>query len=144
MRSLPHIFPNFVHISRSKLGTLRLLGLPLVQLADLPVGPGPLCALPRRRFGFSQDSFKSCFIFIFIFILLFEQVNVFRDVVSEAEVRRFCRESRYLRLERGCSLEVEYTGGGSSTSLQNGLEDPDSDALYYLVLRAVDRSVRNI
>ncbi|XP_023326966.1 NEDD8-activating enzyme E1 regulatory subunit isoform X2 [Eurytemora carolleeae] len=64
-----------------------------------------------------------------------------RDVVSEADVRRFCRESRYLRLERGCSLEAEYTGGGSSTSLQNGLEDPDSDALYYLVLRAVDRYI---
>ena len=71
--------------------------------------------------------------YIFFIVLLF------RDVVSEADVRRFCRESRYLRLERGCSLEAEYTGGGSSISLQNGLEDPDSDALYYLVLRAVDR-----
>ena len=62
-----------------------------------------------------------------------------REAVSEAEVRRFCRESRFLRLERGCSLEAEYTGAGAAASLQAGLEDPDSDALYYLVLRAADR-----
>jgi len=70
---------------------------------------------------------------------LVESSNIPRDLVTEKDVRRFCRESRYLRLERGCSLETEYSGAGSSGSLQAGLEDPDSDALYYLVLRAVDR-----
>jgi len=70
---------------------------------------------------------------------LIESCNMPRDLVTEAEVRRFCRESRFLRLERGCSLETEYSGAGSNVSLQNGLEDPDSDALYYLVLRSVDR-----
>jgi len=70
---------------------------------------------------------------------LVEALNIPRETVSEAEVRRFCRESRFLRLERGCSLATEYSGQGSTNSLQAGLEDPDSDALYYLVLRAVDR-----
>jgi len=70
---------------------------------------------------------------------LVESSNVPRDLVSEPDVRRFCRESRYLKLERGCSLETEYSGAGCRNSLQAGLEDPDSDALYYLVLRAVDR-----
>eukprot|EP00088_Acartia_fossae_P003594 TRINITY_DN1151_c0_g1_i3.p1 TRINITY_DN1151_c0_g1~~TRINITY_DN1151_c0_g1_i3.p1 ORF type:complete len:546 (+),score=123.06 TRINITY_DN1151_c0_g1_i3:56-1693(+) len=68
-----------------------------------------------------------------------ESINIPRDLVTESEVRRFCKESRYIRLERGCSLETEYNGGGNLQSLQCGLEDPDSDALYYLVLRAVDR-----
>lgn len=65
--------------------------------------------------------------------------NRSREVITETEVRRFCRESRFLRFERGCSLEAEYSGAGSTSSLQAGLEDPDSDALYYLVLRAADR-----
>jgi len=68
-----------------------------------------------------------------------ESANRSRDVITETEVRRFCRESRFLRLERGCSLEAEYSGSASTQALQMGLEDPDSDAIYYLVLRAVDR-----
>jgi len=70
---------------------------------------------------------------------IIESNNISRDLVTEAEVRRFCKESRYIRLERGCSLIAEYGGEGNDSSLQAGLEDPDSDALYYLVLRAVDR-----
>jgi len=70
---------------------------------------------------------------------LIESSNLPKDMVTEAEVRRFCRESRFLRVERGCSLETEYSGSGLTGSLQSGLEDTDSDALYYLVLRAVDR-----
>ena len=70
---------------------------------------------------------------------LSESLSLSRDTVIEAEVRRFCREARFMRLERGCSLEAEYSGQGQTTSLQAGLEDPDSDALNYLVLRAVDR-----
>merc|ERR1719312_1351970 len=57
------------------------------------------------------------------------------DTISDIEVRRFCREARYLRVLRGSSLGREF----SSSSLSQHLEDPESDVLYYLVLRAVDQ-----
>ena len=57
------------------------------------------------------------------------------ETISELEVKRFCREARYLRVLKGSSLSTEFT----SSNLSNHLEDPDSDVLYYLVLRAVDQ-----
>ena len=56
------------------------------------------------------------------------------DLIPELEVKRFCRESRHIRIQRGSSLGREF----SSTNLSQQLEDPESDVLYYLVLRAVD------
>merc|ERR1712029_1288951 len=57
------------------------------------------------------------------------------DSISDVEIRRFCRESRYLRVLRGASLGKEF----KSSNLSQLLEDPESDVLYYLVLRAVDQ-----
>ena len=57
------------------------------------------------------------------------------ETISETEIRRFCREARFLRVQRGSSLSDEF----SSSNFNLNLDDPDSDALYYLVLRAVDR-----
>ena len=57
------------------------------------------------------------------------------DLIPDIEVKRFCREARHLRVQRGSSLGREF----SSSSLSQHLEDPESDVLYYLVLRAVDQ-----
>merc|ERR1719312_984486 len=57
------------------------------------------------------------------------------DTISDIEVRRFCREARYLRVLRGSSLSREFR----SSNLSQHLEDPESDVLYYIVLRAVDQ-----
>jgi len=57
------------------------------------------------------------------------------DSISETEIRRFCRESRFLRIQRGSNLSDEF----SSNNFNLNLDDPESDGLYYLVLRAVDR-----
>ena len=57
------------------------------------------------------------------------------DTISDIEIRRFCREARYLRVLRGSTLSTEF----KSSSLSQYLEDPESDVLYYLVLRAVDQ-----
>lgn len=57
------------------------------------------------------------------------------ETISETEIKRFCREARFLRIQRGSSLSDEF----SSSNFNLNLDDPESDALYYLVLRAVDR-----
>ena len=63
--------------------------------------------------------------------------------ISEATVRKFCRESSNLRLIRqSASIADEYSG--KLTPQQSELaqlleQDPDSEATYYLILRAVDR-----
>jgi len=58
------------------------------------------------------------------------------ETITETEIKRFCREARYLRVQRGSSLCDEFS---SSSNFNLNLDDPESDALYYLVLRAVDR-----
>jgi len=60
------------------------------------------------------------------------------ETIQEPEVRRFCKESRNLRVQRGSSLSEEFSQPGRGDWC-----DPDmgSDRLYYLVLRAVDRYV---
>lgn len=60
------------------------------------------------------------------------------DSISETEVKRFCKESANLRLIRGSSLAQE-TSGKSNSNFSSNLEDPDSDAIYYLVLKAAER-----
>lgn len=69
-----------------------------------------------------------------------ETIGKPQDSISETEVKRFCKESANLRLLRGSSLEQEYNGK-SDSNLASHLENPDSDAIYYLILRAVDRFV---
>jgi len=63
-----------------------------------------------------------------------------QDSIPENEVKRFCKESASLRLLRGSSLAQEYHGK-SDSNLSSQLDDPDSDAIYYLILRAADRFV---
>ena len=59
------------------------------------------------------------------------------DSITELEVRRFCREARQLRVQRGCSIASEL----ANFKLP---EDPESDALYYLALRAVDQYIAQV
>jgi len=57
------------------------------------------------------------------------------DTITETEIRRFCKEARFLKVIRGSSLSKEF----KSSNLSQYLENPDSDVLYYIVLRAVDQ-----
>ena len=66
-------------------------------------------------------------------------------------MRRFCKESRNLRVQRGSKISEEFNQPSNGEwwagcscqqiSEQNFRCDPDlgSDRLYYLALRAVDR-----
>ena len=57
------------------------------------------------------------------------------DTITDTEIRRFCKEARFLKVIRGSSLSKEF----KSSNLSQYLENPDSDVLYYIVLRAVDQ-----
>ena len=61
-------------------------------------------------------------------------------------MKRFCRDAHHLRLVRGgSSIEEEYSGNSAhSNSVAKHFEqERDSAALYYFVLRGVDRFVGN-
>jgi len=58
------------------------------------------------------------------------------DAIPETEVKRFCHESRNLRVQRGTRISEEFSQPGSGDWCS---PDLGSDRLYYLVLRAVDR-----
>ena len=70
---------------------------------------------------------------------------------TRVQVRRFCKESRNLRVQRGSKISEEFNQPSNGEwwagcscqqiSEQNFRCDPDlgSDRLYYLALRAVDR-----
>ena len=69
------------------------------------------------------------------YVKVMESLGRPAETISDVEVKRFCREARYLRVLRGSSLGSEFT----SSNLSQHLEDPESDVLYYFVLRAVDQ-----
>ena len=66
----------------------------------------------------------------------------FQESISEASVRKFCKEAANLVLHKDSgSIADELSGNLSPKSkLYETIEqNPDSEATYYLILRAVDR-----
>jgi len=57
--------------------------------------------------------------------------------LGEQEVRRFCREARFLRIQRGSQICSEFNGAESSEWLSSC--DQENDRMYYLILRATDK-----
>ncbi|KAJ3181110.1 NEDD8-activating enzyme E1 regulatory subunit [Gaertneriomyces sp. JEL0708] len=57
------------------------------------------------------------------------------DSVDPDEVKRFCRNARWLKISRGKSIEEEYADG---TALRSALSDPTSPSRLYLLFRAMD------
>ncbi|XP_068750209.1 NEDD8-activating enzyme E1 regulatory subunit-like [Montipora capricornis] len=62
------------------------------------------------------------------------------DTIPDSEIRLFCRNAAFLRLIRGRSLAEEYRPSAAKANDLGGyLDDPDSDVVYYFLLKAVDR-----
>lgn len=60
--------------------------------------------------------------------------------ITEKDVRVFCKNAHCLRVLHGRSLKDEYNAKTSNIQeLTGNLEHGDSDILFYIVLRAVDR-----
>ncbi|XP_073257022.1 NEDD8-activating enzyme E1 regulatory subunit-like [Porites lutea] len=62
------------------------------------------------------------------------------DTIPDSEIKLFCKNASFLRLIRGRSLAEEYRPSATKASELGGyLDDPDSDAVFYFLLKAVDR-----
>ncbi|XP_072013879.1 NEDD8-activating enzyme E1 regulatory subunit-like [Amphiura filiformis] len=62
------------------------------------------------------------------------------DAISESEVKLFCKNAHFLRVVRCRSLADEYaTDTANVSDLAMNLENPDSEIVLYVLLRAVDR-----
>ena len=60
------------------------------------------------------------------------------DTVSESEIKLFCRNSAFLRFIRTRSLSEELIAPNIE-ELMTHLSDPESNSIYYILLRAADR-----
>ena len=60
------------------------------------------------------------------------------NAVPESEIKLFCRNSAFLRLVRTRSLSEEYNTPNMEDLIMH-LGDPNSDLVYYVLLRAVDK-----
>ena len=77
-------------------------------------------------------------------VLIHKSLRIFQESISEALVKRFCKESQNLRLIRtGSSLASEYEGESPHKSAIGSLFEgnPESEVMYYFILRGVDRFV---
>jgi len=62
------------------------------------------------------------------------------DSISQEEIKLFCKNALYLRLVRTSSLNQEYAKETARLEdMASALEDPDTNLVYYFLLRSVDR-----
>jgi len=61
-----------------------------------------------------------------------------KSLISEEEIKTFCRSTYSLKVIRYRSLEQEYAHP-EKANIANLLSTPDHSAIFYLLLRAVDR-----
>jgi len=60
--------------------------------------------------------------------------------IDSEEIKLFCKNALYLRLVRTSSLNQEYAKETARVEdMASALEDPDTNLVYYFLLRAVDR-----
>ena len=78
-----------------------------------------------------------------ILIAFLTHFYLFQESIAEASVKKFCKEASNLRLHRdSASIADEIEGRITQSQSELGQtldQNPDSEAVYYLVLRAVDR-----
>ncbi|KAK3871146.1 hypothetical protein Pcinc_023708 [Petrolisthes cinctipes] len=64
-----------------------------------------------------------------------------RKVISslESSVKTFCKNAHALRVIKGKSIAEEYKGSINLSEIGSHLENPDSELVWYVMLRAVDQ-----
>lgn len=70
---------------------------------------------------------------------LLQELNLQSELISEKDVRLFCRESAHLSIFRGTKISDEYISGYSAKAVSDNIEDPGSLICNYVVLRAMER-----
>uniref|UniRef100_T1JKN5 NEDD8-activating enzyme E1 regulatory subunit n=1 Tax=Strigamia maritima TaxID=126957 RepID=T1JKN5_STRMM len=63
-----------------------------------------------------------------------------QDYITEADIKMFCKNSAFLRVIKGRSVAEEYnTKTAKVQDIVMHLDNPDSEIVFYVLLRAVDR-----
>lgn len=63
-----------------------------------------------------------------------------QDLISESDVKLFCKNVRNLRVIRGRSIKDEYDAKTAKVNeITQHLDNPDSEMVFYVLLRATDR-----
>ncbi|XP_052860022.1 nedd8-activating enzyme E1 regulatory subunit [Anopheles cruzii] len=70
---------------------------------------------------------------------LLKELNKPNDLITEKDVRLFCREAANIAVVRGSKIADEFEKGHRAPNIASGLETPNSLMAHYLVLRALDR-----
>lgn len=70
---------------------------------------------------------------------LLKELNKPNDLITEKDVRLFCREAANIAIVRGTKMADEYDKGYKATQICIGLETPNSLMAHYVTLRAVDK-----
>lgn len=70
---------------------------------------------------------------------LLKELNKPHDLITEKDVRLFCREAANIAIVRGTKIADEYDKGYKATQISTGLETPNSLMAHYVTLRAVDK-----
>uniref|UniRef100_A0A2M4CYD2 NEDD8-activating enzyme E1 regulatory subunit n=1 Tax=Anopheles darlingi TaxID=43151 RepID=A0A2M4CYD2_ANODA len=70
---------------------------------------------------------------------LLKELNKPNDLITEKDVRLFCREAANIAVQRGTKIADEFDKGYRAVSIASGLETPSSLMAHYVVLRALDR-----
>lgn len=73
---------------------------------------------------------------------LLKELNKCSEFITEKDVRLFCREAAYLAVIRGTKISDEYEKGSATLTIADELENPDSLMGHYVILRAMDKFIR--
>lgn len=68
-----------------------------------------------------------------------QDLNLPNELISEKDVRLFCRESAHLSVFRTTKLSDEYGEGYTAKAVASNIEEPGSLVANYVVLRAMER-----
>jgi len=62
------------------------------------------------------------------------------ELISESEVRKFCKHCRDIRVQHGTSIAAEYDINQANVQeIVSNLGNPDSEIAFYIIFRGVDR-----
>ncbi|XP_055608711.1 nedd8-activating enzyme E1 regulatory subunit [Uranotaenia lowii] len=70
---------------------------------------------------------------------LLKELTKPNDLITERDVRLFCREAGNIAIVRGSKIADEYDKGYKATQISAGLETANSLMAHYVTLRAVDK-----
>lgn len=70
---------------------------------------------------------------------LCQQLGPRKVMITEGDIRTFCKHSYFLRVLKGKSIADEYKGSINLGDMGGQLEDPESELVWYVMLRAVDQ-----